>query len=402
MKDTDALIFAWRSLHRHGVRSLLIIVAMAVGVAAIVSLTALGDGARRFVVGEFASLGTNMLIVLPGKNDTTGGAPPMSGEISRDLTLGDAQALLREPLIERAAPVIIGTAGFSHRNRERELLVVGTTASFAQVRSMQMALGKFIPALDWDRAAPLVVIGKRIAQALFGTETAVGEWVRIGDRRFRVIGVIANSGQSIGLNMDEVAVIPVASAQNLFNRASLFRILAQVRNSDLMAPAKKRIIDILRQRHEGEEDVTVITQDAVLATFDKLFTALTAALAGIAGISIVVAGILIMNVTLVAVAQRTAEIGLLKALGATAANVRNLILIEALLLSLTGAGCGLVGGYAVVWLGVEFFPDLPLVVPYWAALSALFVALASGIVFALLPARKAARLDPVQALTRHA
>jgi len=267
---------------------------------------------------------------------------------------------------------------------------------------MQMAQGKFIPALDWDRAAPLVVIGKRIAQALFGAENAMGELVRIGDRRFRVIGVIASSGQSIGINMDEVAVIPVAAAQNLFNRPSLFRIVAQVRNSDLMVSAKKRVVEILRQRHEGEEDITVITQDAVLATFDKLFTALTAALAGIAAISIVVAGILIMNVTLVAVAQRTAEIGLLKALGATAVNVRNLILIEALLLSLTGAGCGLLGGYVVVWMGGSFFPDLPLAVPYWAAISALIVALISGISFALLPARKAARLEPVQALTRHA
>ncbi len=402
MKNTDALVFTLRNLQRHAMRSGLIILAMAVGVVAIVTLTALGDGARRFVVGEFASLGSNILIVLPGKNDTTGGAPPMSGEISRALTLRDAQALLRDPLVRKVAPVILGASNFSYGAREREVIVVGTNASFATIRSMQMARGAFLPLMDWDRSAPVVVIGKRVAQELFGQGRALGSLIRIADRRFRVIGVMASSGQSLGMNMDEIAVIPVASAQNLFNRLSMFRILAQVRSPDQLIPAKQRIIDILRQRHEGEEDVTVISQDAVKLTFNKLFSALTAALAGIAGISILVAGVLIMNVTLVAVAQRTAEIGLLKALGGTAANIHNLILIEAVLLSVSGAGCGLVGGYAVVSVGAHLYPELPLAIPIWAALSSLVVALIAGILFALIPARKAARLDPVQALTRHA
>ncbi len=402
MRDGDALAFALRNLQRHGLRSALIILAMAVGVMAIVSLTALGEGARRFVVGEFASLGSKILIIVPGKNDTTGGAPPMTGEVSRDLTLRDAQALLRDPLIQRVAPVILGASNFSHGNREREVTVVGTSKPFAGIRSLQMARGSFIPAMDLDRTAPVVVIGKRVVEELFGNGSVVGELVRIGDRRFRVIGVIGSGGQSLGLNMDELVVIPVASAQNLFNRLSMFRILAQVRSQDQMEQARQRIITILRQRHEGEEDVTVISQDAVLSTFDKLFTALTAALGGIAAISILVAGILIMNVTLVAVAQRTGEIGLMKALGATAANVRNLILIEAVLLSLAGAGSGLIGGYALVRASIMVYPDFPLAVPTWAPGSALAVALTAGIVFALMPARKAARLDPVQALTRHA
>ncbi len=402
MRDSDALVFSLRNLYRHALRSALIILAMAVGVAAIVSLIALGDGARRFVVGEFASLGSNILIVVPGKNDTTGGSPPLSGEVSRDLTLRDAQALLRDPLIARVAPVIFGVSNFSNGSREREVTVVGSNAAFALIRSLRLGQGRFIPVMDWDRTAPVVVIGKTIARELFGAGRALGELIRIGDRRFRVIGIIASSGQSLGLNMDEVAVIPVASAQNLFNRRSMFRILVQARGQEQIAPARQRIIDIVRRRHEGEEDITVISQDAVMATFDKLFSALTAALAGIATISILVAGILIMNVTLVAVTQRTPEIGLLKALGATAANIRNLILIEAVLLSMTGAGFGLAGGYALVQAGAWVYPELPLAIPTWAAASALVVALAAGIVFALAPARKAARLDPVQALTRHA
>ena len=401
MRLVDATLFAARNLQRHGLRSSLIILAMAVGVAAIITLTALGDGARRFVLGEFASLGSNILIVLPGKSETTGGAPPMTGEVSRDLTLQDAQALLRIPTVIAAAPIIVGAADFSFAGNEREVMVVGTTAEFLSVRNTTMARGRFLPKMEWDRTAPLVAIGKEVKQQLFGNQNAVGQLIRIGDRRFRVTGVIASSGQSLGMNMDEAAVIPVASAQNLFNRNSLFRILAQVRTRAAMPIAKQQITNILRERHEGEEDVTIITQDAILATFDKIFSVLTTAVGGIAAISILVAGVLIMNVTLVAIAQRTAEIGLLKALGATAANVRSLILIEAVLMSFAGACAGLAAGFSLVRISALLYPQIPFAVPTWAAFSALIVATAAGVIFALLPARRAARLDPVLALGKH-
>jgi putative ABC transport system permease protein len=279
-------------------------------------------------------------------------------------------------------------------------VVLGTTAEFLDVRSLSMAQGRFLPEDDWNRAQPLCVLGQKLREELFAATPAVGAWVRLGDRRFRVIGVLASSGVSIGTDLSEVAIIPVATAQALFNTPSLFRIMVEARSRASVAPAREAVRRIIRTRHEGEEDVTVITQDAVLATFDKILRALTLAVAGIAAISLGVAGILIMNVMLVAVSQRTAEIGLLKALGAPAHTVQVLFLSEATVLSLTGAGAGLAIGQFSGWLIGRVYPQVAGGAPGWAIGAALGVALVTGILFSLLPARRAARLDPVQALAR--
>jgi putative ABC transport system permease protein len=203
------------------------------------------------------------------------------------------------------------------------------------------------------------------------------------------------------LATDEVAIVPVALAQAMFNTNTLLRILIEARSRDAIPAAKTQAIEILKQRHDGEEDVTVITQDAVLQTFDRLLVALTAGVAGIAAISLAVAGILVMNVMLVAVTQRTAEIGLLKALGATAQTIRTAFLTEAVLLSLAGAVLGYVVGHFGAFVIRELYPAFPAWPPTWAVLAALGTALVTGIVFGVMPARRAAKLDPVTALARH-
>jgi putative ABC transport system permease protein len=244
------------------------------------------------------------------------------------------------------------------------------------------------------------VLGYKLKQELFGNASALGEFVRIGQRRFQVIGVLAKKGESLGMDMGDVAVIPVASASALFDRASLFRILIQARSRDAIYPARKAILQIVKERHDGEEDITVITQDALLATFDRIFKVLTLAVGGIAAISLAVAGILIMNVMLIAVSQRTAEIGLLKAVGAPGSLIQKLFLSESAMLSLVGAAFGL--GLAVVGniAMARLFPSFPMTPPTWAPLAAVGVALAFGLIFGVLPARRASRLDPVTALSR--
>jgi putative ABC transport system permease protein len=229
---------------------------------------------------------------------------------------------------------------------------------------------------------------------------ALGEWIRIGDRRFRVIGIMGSEGRSLGVDIQETVIIPVAAAQQMFNTASLFRILVEARTRESIEPVKEFLIDTLQARHQGEKDVTVITQDAVLETFDRILGALTYAVGGIAAISLAVAGILIMNVMLVAVSQRTAEIGLLKALGAAPRQIIVLILTEAVMLSALGAGAGLLLGELGSLLIRQAFPVLPAYPPVWALLTALAVALVAGLLFSLMPARRAARLDPVLALSR--
>lgn len=400
MTARDLIAYATGSVFGYRARTLLTLLAMGIGVASVVMLTALGEGARRFVTGEFQSLGTNLLIVLPGRSETTGGPPPLLGETPRDLTLDDAIAIERSRAVRRIAPIAIGSAGVSYREREREVTVVGSTAAFLEVRHMKMSKGRFLPVGDPRRGSPVCVLGAKLKRELFGAQPAVGRWVRIGDRRFRVVGVLASEGRSIGLDMQDLVVIPVAAAQALFDSYSLFRVLVEARSEEAIPRARKEIRSIIRERHEGEDDVTVITQDAVVATFDRIFTALTLTVAGIASISLAVAGILIMNVMLVAVSQRTSEVGLLKALGATSASVMRVFLAEATILSLVGAAAGLGVGYVAIRFVDHAYPRLPLSVPLWAAVAAVLVALTTGLLFGVLPARRAAKLDPVAALAQ--
>jgi len=393
--------FAWGALRGYPGRSFLMLLAMAIGVAAVIVLTALGEGARRYVVGEFSALGTNLVIVIPGRSETGGLNPStLMGETPRDLTIGDARALTRSVNVRRVAPLNVGQAEVSWGGRSREVVIVGATHEYLAIRHWKLGQGRFLPAAKWEQALPVAVIGGKIRRELFGPRRALGQWLRIGDRRYRVIGILASKGRSIGVDVEDLVIIPVASAQQLFNTPSLFRILVEARSREAIAPVKRFIVETLQRRHQGVKDVTVITQDAVLATFDRILGALTYAVGGIAAISLAVAGILIMNVMLVAVSQRTAEIGLLKALGASRRTISVLILAEAILLS----GLGALGGLLLGLLGNvairKLLPVLPAQTPLWALLAALAVAVVTGLLFSLLPARRAAALDPVLALSR--
>lgn len=399
MRALDAAGFAFQSLRRTPARSGLMLLAMGIGVAAVMVLTALGEGARRYVTGEFASLGTNLVIVIPGRSETTGASPALfAGETPRDLTVADAAALTRSALVSRVAPIMVGSAAASYGSRTREVPVIGSTADMLEVRHWKLAAGGFLPRGDWGRGATVCVIGEKIRSELFGAGPAVGQWLRIGDWRFRVVGVLASEGRSIGVDVQELVVIPVASAEALFNSQALFRVLVEARSREAMPRVTQWVLDTLRERHQGEEDVTVITQDAVLATFDRIFQALTMTLGGIAAISLGVAGILIMNVMLVAVSQRTAEIGLLKALGADRRQIILLFLVEAVLLSVLGAVVGMLAGAAGSWGIGRIYPALDVVAPGWAICAAAAVAIITGLVFGIMPARRAAQLDPIRAL----
>jgi putative ABC transport system permease protein len=400
MKIPDIIRFAFQAALGYPTRTLLMLLAMAIGVGSVVILSSLGEGARNYVVGQFSSLGTNLLIVLPGRSETVGGPPPLLGITPRDLTLDDAEALMRSANIRYVAPITLGAAPVSYGGREREVTILGSTPHLFQVRQLGMAHGRFLPQGDISRASSVCVLGYTIKQELFGNLSPLGETVRVGDRRFRVIGVLSRKGESVGLDMSDVVVIPVASAQALFNSTSLFRIMIEANDRDAMERAKETILRIIRDRHDGEDDITVITQDAVLATFDRIFNALTLTVTGIATISIAVAGILIMNVMLIAVSQRRSEVGLLKAIGAPGGQIVVVFLAEAAILSVIGSGLGLLLAAGGVWGIGQAFPDFPLSVPVWSLWLAVGVAVVTGIVFGVMPAMRAARLDPVLSLSR--
>src|SRR6185369_3825146 len=310
-------------------------------------------------------------------------------------------SLRRAPAVSRVAPLTVGTSEISFGGRLREVMVAGSTSEFVPIRNFELAQGQGLPEEDWNRGSPVALIGAKIREEMFGNAPAVGQLIRVGDRRLRVVGVLKSIGQGLGLNTDELVIVPVALAQAMFNSNTLFRIMVEANSRDAIPGVHDAALATLKQRHRGEEDVTVITQDAVLATFDKLLGALTLAVAGIAAISLAVAGILVMNVMLVAVTQRTAEIGLLKALGASGANIRRLFLSEAAMLSAVGALLGYLLGQAGAFALRQFFPVFPAYPPDWAVIAALATALGTGLLFGVMPARRAARLDPVLALMKH-
>jgi putative ABC transport system permease protein len=400
MQTPDIARFAWRSLEGSRTRTLLMIIATSIGVAAVVVLTSLGEGARRYVRNEFEALGTNLIIVLPGRAETLGGGAALaSGRTGRDLTIDDAMALRRIRGVERVAPLNLVEGEVSARGRRRDVPIAGSTAEIQDLWNLTVASGRFLPPQDPRNATPLCVLGAKVSRELFGTDSPLGQYVRLGDRRFRVIGVLVAKGEFVGVNMDDIVIVPVASAQVLFNLSSLLRIAIMTRSREDVPRTTAEIERVIQERHR-ELDVTVITEEALSSAFDQVLVALTFALGGIAAISMGVAGILIMNVMLIAVAQRTNEIGLLKALGASPRQIRMLFFAEAALLSGAGAVAGSIVGQLGSLIIRQLYPAVPAFAPVWSVVGALVLAVGTGIAFSVLPARRAAALEPALALAR--
>jgi putative ABC transport system permease protein len=399
MKTGDLFRFAWRAFSSNRLRAALMLLAMAIGIAAVVIVTSLGEGARRYVTNEFSSLGTNLVLVFPGRSETAGAGPGLiMARSARDLTAEDAAALRRLRWVTRVAPVAVGSAEARKDQFVREVPVVGTTSSWAAIRRMEISEGSFLP--PEDVAAPVCVLGQTVRTEFFGNSQAVGEWIRLGDRKFRVAGVMTARGQGLGMNSDEMVIVPVATAQQLFNNTSLFRVIIETSSREVIAQVRNDAETLLAQRHQGERDVTVLTEDAVLATFDTILVALTLAITAIASISLVVAGVLITNLMLISVTQRRAEIGLLKALGASQRQIRTIFLSEGVVLAATSGLVGIVAGEGGVVLIRALYPSFPAFVPAWIIFTALLAAMATGAIFSFLPARRAAVLDPILALAR--
>lgn len=328
MHLSDLIISTFKSFRGHKIRTLLIIIAVAIGVAAVIVLTSLGEGARRYVQNEFATLGTELLIIFPGRSETSGAGALLS-TTTRDLTLNDARAIQQQTRVRRMAPIVVGAAAAGWKSRQRDITVLGTNHDLLSIRHWQLQRGQFLPEMELHRSLPVCVIGVKLKQELFDNQSALGEWLRLDNYRCRIIGIMATEGRSIGMDVDELVIVPVAFAQQIFNASSLFRIVAENPKPASIEKTKDDILDVIRHQHQGEDDVTVISQDAVLQTFNKIFNILTMAVAGIAAISLLVAGILIMNVILVSVYQRTAEIGLLKAIGASPHIILSLFIARA-------------------------------------------------------------------------
>ncbi|MEK7330037.1 MAG: ABC transporter permease [Candidatus Eisenbacteria bacterium] len=397
MKHRDLIELAYETLRLHRLRTGLTLAAIAIGVTAVLLLSALGDAAKAYVVREFAGVGSNLVIVVPGKVETSG--MPAQGGATRDLTLEDTKAIERQSgAVRRAAPMSLGTGPIEYEGRSRDIRVLGSTSIFLEVRKLTLALGRFLPPGDPRQGDRVVVIGQKVARELFQGENPLGKLVRIAQWRFRVIGVLAPKGISIGIDYDDLVIVPVSVGLKMFDQTGLFRVAAEAVSPAAVPAAQEQVRAVLMARHDDEEDFTLITQDAMLKTFSAVIDALTAGLAGIAAISLAVAGIGIMNVMLVSVSERTGEVGLLKALGARRRQILQVFLAEALMLSSGGALIGIVVGLIAIAIAAGIWTFIPLrPSPGWMVL-VMALAVVAGVSFGLMPARRAASLNAADAL----
>ncbi len=397
MTFADVLRLALGSVTAHRLRSALTVLGIVIGIASVVLLTSLGEGTRRAILSEFSQFGTNLLVVTSGKIETHGLAGAVGGT-TRPLTLADAEALRAVPGIEKVVPVVFGTARVSSGERSRDTFVYGATSDGPDVWRFQVRLGRFLPETELDRATPVAVLGPKLKRELFGTQNAIGRRVKVGGYRFLVIGVMAPVGQFVGFTLDDAIYVPVASAQQLFDQAQVMEVDATFTPGLPPETVVAGVKRLLRARHSGEEDFTVMTQGEMLESFGRVFAVVSVAVGAIGAISLLVGAIGILTMMWIGVGERTSEIGLLKALGATRSDIRNLFLAEAALLS--GAG-GVAGIAAAVSLGALVrlaLPAVPFATPPEYAAAALATAVGVGLAAGVVPARRAASLDPQENL----
>jgi putative ABC transport system permease protein len=398
MRRSDLVRLAWETLRLHRLRTGLTLAAIAIGVTAVLVLTALGDAAKAYVVKEFAGVGSNLVIVLPGRVETSGGMPSFGGT-TRDLTLDDTDAIAHQAgVVKRVAPFSLGSGAIEFEERSRDVRVVGTTSNFLEVRKLTISSGQFLPPGDPRQGEPVVVLGQKVARELFQGQNPLGQMVRVAEWRCRVIGVLGPKGVSIGIDYDDLVIVPVSVDMKMFNQTGLFRIMVEAVTPEAVPIAQEQVREILKRRHDNDEDFTLITQDAMLKTFGSVIDALTAGLAGIAAISLAVAGIGIMNVMLVSVSERTSEVGLLKAVGARRRQILDVFLAEALMLSSGGALVGVTVGVTVIAVAAAIWPDIPLRPSLGWITLVMVLAVIAGVSFGLMPARRAASLPAADAL----
>ncbi len=396
MTATDLLVLAAGSLRGHKLRTTLSMLGIAIGICAVILLTSIGEGTRRYVLDQFTQFGTNILGINPGKQETLG-IPGVLGGSTKKLTIDDAEAIARLPGVEHVAMFTLGSARVEANGRGRSVYVYGATDALTEIFKFGVRQGSFLPAGDPRRGAAVAVLGPTLKRELFGEDNALGRRVRIGGQRFRVIGIMEPKGQILGMDIDDVAYIPVARGLKLFNLDELFEIDVVFSHADLERQVHDSVTALLVERH-GKEDFSITTQSQMLEVFGNVMNIITMAVGAIAGISLLVGSIGILTVMWIAVGERTAEIGLLKAIGATAPQIQMLFLVESAALSLFGGAAGVALGTGLAWLARQAVPGLPVFTPPLFVVIALTVSLATGLVSGVMPARRAAALDPVEAL----
>lgn len=413
MQITENLIIALRSLAANKLRSVLTMLGMIIGVGAVIALISVGQGFESFISDQFSSLGTNLLFVVPGQMD--GGGSSRSGRGAQPLTMADAEALrdlFSVPDVEAVAPLYSSGGLVVHGKMDTFSSVDGVTPEYESVRNFSVMEGEFINDDDVVGRARVALLGSSVVEKLFPDEppiTVIGQVIKINDVPFRVKGILEEKGSGgMGGDEDNVVMIPISTAQTRLFSAGVVRgsyivnvIFAQVVGDDVMDAAADQITEVMRERHrivfKDDDDFTVVNQADLLAVFGDITAIFTTVLGSIAGISLVVGGIGIMNIMLVSVTERTREIGLRKAIGARRSDILSQFLIEAIVISVIGGAIGILFG-VMASAAIGSLANMPTAITPGAVLLATGFSLGVGVFFGIYPATRAARLHPIDAL----
>ncbi|MFH0784949.1 MAG: ABC transporter permease [Pseudomonadota bacterium] len=396
MRTSDQLHFVTTSIRAKPLQSFLTGLGIAVGIAAVILLTSMGEGLQRFVVAEFTQFGANLIAINPGKVTTMGTPLGVLGS-ERLLTIDDSEALRRLPQAEAVVPMVQGNVEVSAEGRTRRITLYGVGAEMDRAFRMRVGSGRFLPPDDPRLARPFVVLGDMVARELFPGDNPLGKRIQIGNQPGRVLGVMEHKGQILGFDMDDTVYIPAVRALDLFDREGLMEIDVLYRDGYQAEEVVAGIRRILINRH-GQEDFTITTQQQMLDVLGSVLSMLTVAVGALGGISLLVGSVGIFTIMTIAVRERTAEIGLLCAVGASRHQILMLFLLEGTLLAGLGGAAGLAVGFCCAALIHAFVPLLPVHTPWSFVFFAELLSMLIGIVAGIMPARQAARLDPVEAL----
>jgi putative ABC transport system permease protein len=377
-------------------RSFLTALGIAVGIGSVVLLTSLGEGLHRFMLAEFTQFGTNLIGINPGKVTTHGVSGALISNV-RPLSIEDGQALKKIPQVVNVVAVVQGNAAVEAGKKQRRTTIYGIDPAAPEVFKLKMAAGRFLPDDPPRAARSFAVLGSKVREELFGSGQVLGERIRIGSERFRVIGSMESKGQMLGFDLDDAVWIPTAKALAMFNRESLMEIDVLYKEGSSADEVSEQIKRILIARHGGE-DFTITTQEKMLEVLGKILNILTLAVGGLGGISLLVGGVGILTIMTIAVNERTNEIGLLRALGSEKKQILGVFLGEAVILASIGGLAGLVLGIGGAWLLGALVPALPTHVSWAYVITAELLAVVIGLLAGILPARRAAALNPVDAL----
>jgi putative ABC transport system permease protein len=396
MRTRDLLTLSVGAVLAYRLRSALTVLGILVGIGSVVLLTSIGEGVRVFVVNEFTQFGTNIIAVVPGKTETFGISGATISTV-RPLTIDDLQALSRIDNVITAVPVVQGNASVEYGSRARRTVVLGVNSGVPETWKMPVGSGRFLPADNMRASRAFAVLGSKLRDELFGNRNPLGERIRVGGNRYRVIGVMASKGQMLGFDLDDTIYLPVDKTLEMFNRESLMEIDILYKAGTSVEVIQDDIRRVLVARH-GDEDFTLITQDKMLDVLGSILDILTLGVAAIGGISLLVGAVGILTIMTISVTERTSEVGLLRALGARRGHILQLFLAEAVVLSLAGGMLGVGSAVALIWTVQLLLPSLPVAIAWSYVGIALLLALIIGLVTGIIPARRAAAMQPLDAL----